>query len=89
MCAEVCQRWIAFEEPLNTSVDMKSGSPAGIKRVGSKVSILWQVYKGGWLQIEWHLPVNICLDTGNCKCDWRLTHYLSLDVFLSIVEHVG
>lgn len=52
MCAEVCQRWIAFEQALNTSVDMKNAGPAGIKRVGSTVSTLWQVYTGGWLQME-------------------------------------
>lgn len=32
MCAEVCQRWIAFEKPLNTPVYMvKSARPAGMK----------------------------------------------------------
>lgn len=60
MCAEVCQRWIAFEQPLNTPVDMvKSARPAGMKWAESTMSTpdSWRVHKGGYVRITmfWHL----------------------------------
>lgn len=60
MCAEVCQRWIAFEQPLNTPVDMvKSARPAGMKWAEFIMSTpdSWRVHKGGYVRITmfWHL----------------------------------